>query len=37
MLFPQNEDAGDYTCVATNEAEAVEHSMSLTLQSKQLN
>ncbi|XP_012591877.2 hemicentin-1 [Microcebus murinus] len=28
-----NEDAGDYTCVATNEAGAVERSMSLTLQS----
>ncbi|MXQ87588.1 hypothetical protein E5288_WYG017782 [Bos mutus] len=28
-----NEDAGDYTCVATNEAGVVERSMSLTLQS----
>ncbi|XP_004706727.1 hemicentin-1 [Echinops telfairi] len=28
-----NDDAGDYTCVATNEAGAVERSMSLTLQS----
>uniref|UniRef100_A0A8D2B9D0 Hemicentin-1 n=1 Tax=Sciurus vulgaris TaxID=55149 RepID=A0A8D2B9D0_SCIVU len=28
-----DEDAGDYTCVATNEAGAVERSMSLTLQS----
>ncbi|XP_069890339.1 hemicentin-1 [Dipodomys merriami] len=28
-----NEDAGDYTCVATNDAGAVERSMSLTLQS----
>ncbi|KAM4861104.1 hemicentin-1 [Thomomys bottae] len=28
-----NEDAGDYTCVASNDAGAVERSMSLTLQS----
>ncbi|MEJ1270154.1 hypothetical protein NN561_000975 [Cricetulus griseus] len=28
-----NEDAGDYTCVAANEAGVVERSMSLTLQS----
>ncbi|XP_072686973.1 hemicentin-1 isoform X2 [Canis lupus baileyi] len=28
-----NEDAGDYTCVATNDAGVVERSMSLTLQS----
>nr|XP_044998229.1 hemicentin-1 isoform X3 [Jaculus jaculus] len=28
-----NEDAGDYTCIATNEAGVVERSMSLTLQS----
>ncbi|KAM9212162.1 hemicentin-1 [Dugong dugon] len=28
-----NDDAGDYTCVATNEAGVVERSMSLTLQS----
>lgn len=28
-----NEDAGDYTCVAANEAGMVERSMSLTLQS----
>ncbi|XP_006907796.1 hemicentin-1 isoform X1 [Pteropus alecto] len=28
-----NEDAGDYTCVATNEAGVVERSMRLTLQS----
>ncbi|XP_068397521.1 hemicentin-1 isoform X4 [Eschrichtius robustus] len=28
-----NEDAGDYKCVATNEAGVVERSMSLTLQS----
>uniref|UniRef100_H0XAK9 Hemicentin 1 n=1 Tax=Otolemur garnettii TaxID=30611 RepID=H0XAK9_OTOGA len=28
-----NEDAGDYTCIAANEAGIVERSMSLTLQS----
>nr|XP_036865807.1 hemicentin-1 [Manis javanica] len=28
-----NEDAGDYTCVATNDAGVVQRSMSLTLQS----
>ncbi|XP_049724489.1 hemicentin-1 isoform X1 [Elephas maximus indicus] len=28
-----NDDAGDYTCVATNEAGVVERSLSLTLQS----
>ncbi|XP_004768021.1 hemicentin-1 isoform X1 [Mustela putorius furo] len=28
-----NEDAGDYTCIATNDAGVVERSMSLTLQS----
>ncbi|KAB1258936.1 Hemicentin-1 [Camelus dromedarius] len=32
-----NEDAGDYTCVAANEAGVVERSMRLTLQSKLLN
>lgn len=33
-FVPQNEDAGDYKCVATNEAGVVERSLTLTLQSK---
>lgn len=33
-FVPQNEDAGDYKCVATNDVGVVERSLTLTLQSK---
>lgn len=35
-LFQQGEDAGNYMCVATNDAGVVERSVTLTLQSKTL-
>lgn len=34
--FIQGEDAGNYMCVATNDAGVVERSVTLTLQSKYL-
>lgn len=34
MNFTQSEDAGNYMCVATNDAGVVERSVTLTLQSK---
>lgn len=34
--FSQGEDAGNYMCVATNDAGVVERSVKLTLQSKRL-
>lgn len=34
LHFPQGEDAGNYMCVATNDAGVVERSVTLTLQSK---
>lgn len=34
--FSQGEDAGNYMCVATNDAGVVERSVTLTLQSKSL-
>lgn len=34
LNFVQREDAGSYTCVATNDAGVVERSVTLTLQSK---
>lgn len=34
--FSQGEDAGNYMCVATNDAGVVDRSVTLTLQSKRL-
>lgn len=34
MNFKQSEDAGNYMCVATNDAGVLERSVTLTLQSK---
>lgn len=34
LNFIQSEDAGNYMCVATNDAGVVERSVTLTLQSK---